>query len=227
MSINDSLEKGMEDTRASLNFLNKFNEGDTRVRILTEGAVIAQHFFGKGIRPSICYGISKGCPFHKSDDNAASVKYSCYILDRTDNSIKLADLPYSVIKKIGDLQLNSEWAFDTFPMPYDVTVTHKPKESPANMYSVVGSPKRDVLDQTVLTALDELMKSADPAKLIENKKAKQLEEHKASGIWKAPGSDLTDAEKARMRQLRGEDKTIEIDVDAQGNDNINPDDIPF
>lgn len=216
-NINQMLEKEMSDIKTS--FFHKFTEGENRIRILSDGAVLAQHFFGKGIKPSICYGIAKGCPFHKGSDKSASIKYSCYVLDRIDNTVKLSDLPYSVIKKIGDLQLNSEWAFDSFPMPYDVTVTYKSAESPANMYSVVASPKRDSLNESTLKELDELMKTANPATLIETKKENQLIEHKKQGIWKEPTSNLTDEEKAQIKRMREPEIQLEND--------INPDDIPF
>lgn len=226
-SINDKLNKDTEDTnpKTGLEFF-KFLEGNNKVRVLTEGEVITQHFFGKGIRPSVCYGISKGCPFHKDEDKAPSVKYSCYILDYTDNKVKLADLPYSVIKKVGDLQENTDWAFDSFPMPYDITVNYKPAESPANMYSVIGSPKQESVSEEVLSTLAELVKTANPGKLIESKKAKQLEEHKASGLWKPFESGLSEDEKARIRKARGEDKVIQVDEDAQG-DAIKGAEIPW
>lgn len=224
MSIKDDLEKGMEDTNPSrgLDFF-KFVDGDNRIRILSEGFVIAQHFFGKGIQPSVCYGISKGCPFHKETDKPASVKYSCYILDRADNVVKLADLPYSVIKKVSDLQLDSEWAFDTFPMPYDIKVTFKKDESPANMYSVIGSPKREELPAETVKTLDDLMKNANPGNMVENKKSKQLEDHKQKGIWLDPSKNLSEEDKQKIQEARNR----EIDASDSQDDEIKGGEIPW
>ena len=36
----------------------------TKFRILTPLETFAQHFFGKGQKPSVCYGIKEGCPWH-------------------------------------------------------------------------------------------------------------------------------------------------------------------
>ncbi len=232
MSINDQFDNEMKDINPNRGLdYYKFQEGDNRIRILSEGAIIASHFFGKGVRPSICYGINKGCPFHKEDDKSASVKYSCYILDRVDDQIKLADIPYSIIKKVGDLQLDSEWSFEYFPMPYDIKVVYKPNESPANMYSVVASPKRDPLSQIVVDKLGELLTKSNPAELVKNKKLRQMSEHKDQGIWEEP-STLSEEDKAEINRIRDKalgaqhKSSIDTRVDESDRD-INPEDIPF
>lgn len=223
-SLKDQLDSETKDTNSGRDLYYKFQEGDNRLRILSEGSVIAKHFFGKGQIPSICYGISKGCPFHKVDDKPASVKYSCYILDRVDNQIKLADLPYSVTKKVSDLQEDQEWAFSSFPIPYDIKVVYKPNESAANMYSVVASPKREELPQEIMGKLAELLVSSDPSKLVQEQKDKQLQKHKEEGSWKGFDTDLTDEQKESIREAReAEIKSRE----TVNEDNISPEDIPF
>jgi len=232
MSIEDQLREEMKDN-VSRNFdYFRMQDGDNKVRILSEGSVLPQHFFGKGKKPRVCYGISKGCPFHQGemapkdkDGNIKqpSIKYTCYVLDRMDDVIKLADLPYSVISKVGELQKNEEWAFEEFPMPYDVTITYKKEESPAKMYSVIGSPKHVALHNDQLDKLAKLMEKASPKDMVQKKKEKQIEIDKQEGIWLDPANtSLTDEQKADIKAVR--EKAI---ADKKKKEEISEDEIPF
>lgn len=222
-NINDQLEIEMKDTTVNKGFdFYRMQDGDNKFRILSEGAVLAQHFFGKGQKPSVCYGISKGCPFHKETDLNPSIKYTCYILDRMDDTIKLADLPYSVIRSVGELQKDEDYSFDDFPMPYDIKVTYRKEEAPAKMYTVIASPKREPLSKDKLEKLDELMKKASPVDLVEKKKTAQMEAHIQQGIWIDPTtikSDLSQEDIDKIKQLRENAMKKEPEIDIS--------DIPF
>lgn len=230
MNLNEQLELETRDSVTRSNFY-RLQEGDNKLRILSEGAVISKHFFGKGI-PSICYGISKGCPFHgdkaPKDENGKekqpSIKYSCYILDRIDNQIKLADLPYSVIKKVGEFQKDEDYAFDSFPMPYDIKITYKKDEAPVNMYKVMPSPKREELPEAVLNKVEELMINSNPKDIVQKQKDNQMAEHIRQGIWIDPSTlsktTLTDEEIAKLKSIKESAmKPQEVEIDTS--------DIPF
>lgn len=227
MSLKDQLENETRDVRNSGIYF-KFQEGDNRIRVLSEGAVVATHFFGKGVPASVCYGISKGCPFHdekapkdeKGQPKNASIRYRCYVLDRVDEQIKQVDLPYSVVQKISALQEDPEWAFE-FPMPYNIKVTYKPDESPTNMYSVIGSPKREELRDEIGSKLADLLSSANPVKLVQDQKDRQMLLHKEQGIWLENKSTLTEDEKKRITQLKDTERQKRSEIDISG------DEIPF
>lgn len=194
-SINEQLNQSQKEygTGMKTNYF-RFEEGDNRIRVLTAGEVIATHFFGKGQKASTCYGQDKGCPFHgdkapkneKGQERKASIKYTCYVMDK-DEFIQLADLPYSVIKEIGEYQQNVDYAFDAFPMPYDVTVKFDPKSnSPANMYKVIASPKREQVSDVIMGQLAEVMSKLSPVDSVKKKKDWQISEHRKEGIWIDP-----------------------------------------
>lgn len=229
LDIEAQLNEETKDSVRKSNFY-KLQEGDNKLRILSEGAVISKHFFGKGV-PSVCYGISKGCPFHgdkapkdeKGNEKQPSIKYTCYILDRIDNAVKLADLPYSVIKKVGEMQKDEDYAFDSFPMPYDIKITYKKDEAPNKMYTVLPSPKREELSDDILAKVADLMVNSNPKDLVQKQKERQMQEHIRQGIWIDPSTmpgALSEEDKEKIRLIREA-------AMKPAEDTINADDIPF
>lgn len=222
-NINKQLESDMSDfgkKQGGADLFYKFQAGENRVRVLTKGEVLGQHFFGKGIRPTVCYGVSKGCPFHQENNltNTAkefpnvSIKYSVYLLDRVDNSIKVADLPYTVIKKIGELQEDADYSFDSFPMPYDLKITYKPDESASNMYSIIASPKREDISAELTEQLKEKMEKYPIDAQIQKKKDAQILVHKEQGVWVSPEAHKASFD-ARTAQINtGKDSIPTVDI---------------
>ena len=128
----------------------KFEKGLNTFRILTNWETIGQHTLGKNVMPVVCYGENEGCPYHGEntpiDEEGKPLKvrprFLVYILDRKDDKVKLAFLPYTIIKSISDLSADPDWAFEDFPIPYDIKVTYDPEKSGKDIYSVIASPKR-------------------------------------------------------------------------------------
>lgn len=165
--------------------------GEYRIRQLTAGFPLATHFFGKGIKAKVCYGVEKGCPFHgkgaprddKDGEKKPSVKFVCYVLDRRDGKIKLAELPYSVIKVVTDLQEDSDYSFEDFPAPYDLKVTFDKEASPADMYKTLPSPKIEPLTAEQADVLEEKLKKITPNAYVEKRKEKQRDEDLANASF--------------------------------------------
>ena len=151
-------------------------EGVYRMRILCMPKVLATHFFGKGNPSTICVGIEKGCPFHKEDAvNKASLKLVTYIIDRKDSKVKLAELPLSVSYSMDDLKNDEDFAFDEFPMPYDVKITYDPNNpDPKAKYRMVGSPKREELTDEETQELEQALTKMTPEDYVAKRKEKQL-----------------------------------------------------
>jgi len=190
----------------------KFEEGDNRMRILTQPKVIAYHFPQEG-RPDVCVGIDEGCPHHKIDPKTGeakkpTIRLCTYIVDRNDkNKIKFAELPLSVSYAINDLQKNDDYRFDEFPMGYDVTITHDPKnKDPKAKYRLLPSPKFTALTAEEEKAFHDAMEKMSPEQYVEKRKAKQ----KGDADW-----DKED-------HAASSGGCIEYPKD-----DINPDDIPF
>lgn len=224
MSLNDQLQSEMKDISTKGSFF-KCQEGENKIRILSEGALIGTHWVNN--KPFPCYGETKGCPRHgegapikDGKPQSPQVKFTCYVLDRADDKVKLADLPYSVIKKIGELQQDTDWSFDEFPMPYDVKITYKPKETPNNMYVVTPSPNRVSLALEHTESLRKGLEVANPIDLVKKKKLAQLNADQADGTWKEPVG-LTEEQKADIQAAR------DAEIQARKERDISPDDIPF
>lgn len=155
----------------------EFKKGVNRIRILVQPKVLATHFFGEGMPSVVCVGIDEGCKYHGEKDKRPSIKLVTYILDRDDaNKLKLAELPLSISYGLNDLQDDSDFAFDVFPMPYDVKITHDPdNKDPKAKYRLVASPKREALTEEEQSALTEAMNKMTPEQYVEKRKNKTKE----------------------------------------------------
>lgn len=162
----------------------KFKKGENRIRILEEGEMLATHFVGgKGYT---CFGVKEGCPHHgegapRNEDGSPkkpSVKLITYVLDRgeKDQKPKQAEIPYSVIKQINTFATKKDYAFTSFPMPYDMMVDYDPKAGPGDMYKAIPSATRDEIPGEVI---EEMSKVQRISQIVVKKKARA---QKAAGI---------------------------------------------
>lgn len=66
------------------------------------------------------------CVGHEDTYNGRkNFKWVCWVIDRADNVIKPFFMPHSIYTDIEAYQMNPEYAFETVPMPYDVTIHAK------------------------------------------------------------------------------------------------------
>lgn len=205
--------------------------GTYRLRILSDVEAMATHFFGKGVPGSVCYGESKGCPFHDEKASDPSVKFTAYVLDRTDNKIKLGELPWSVVSALSDYQKDEEYSFSEYPMPYDVKVTvDKENKDPKQIYKTIAGAARTPLTAEQQDELKTKLEKMPVAAYIQKRKDNQIIKHKEEGVWV---TDEQRAEKEEERKTRARE-IAEVDGAAAGgeypngsDEGINPDDIPF
>ena len=194
MSLQDDIQKeaeqyGVKAGEGSDFF--KFQKGVNKLRILNKPTILAMHFFGKGEKAVVCIGIAENCPHHKEDDPKASVKLVTYVVDRENNKVKLAELPLSVGYALNNYMEDEDYAFDEFPMPYDVKITHDPDNSdPKSKYVLIPSPNKTELTEEEQKAFEETMKKMTPEQYVERRKAKAMPE-KAT---KYPDEEAIDAE---------------------------------
>lgn len=109
MSLQDDLKKAESSEMAnSSGGWFKMAEGPNTFRILTLPVAIFEDF-----KRGMCF---TGCKFK------GSIKHLAYVLDRKDNAIKLFKIPHTIFKWLVSLEANPDWAFEGFPMPYDVVI---------------------------------------------------------------------------------------------------------
>lgn len=117
----------------------KFQEGDNRIQLLTHCAPHALRWTGSKYEP-----VSDG-------EKATSIKGVCFVLQ--DGVIKLAQLPYTVVKAIKSLMEDPDYAFDSFPMPRMINIKAKGAGTVDVEYSVIPSPKEAPVAPQTLTEL--------------------------------------------------------------------------
>lgn len=182
MSNLDSLDKDIQKYGAgSKSDRFEFEKGPNKIRILNFPAILATHFIGgKGGTAVICTGIDEGCKYHGEGEKNPSLKLVTYVIDRRDGKVKLAELPLSIRYALKDLQSDEDYAFDDFPMPYDVKITSDPdNDDPKAKYRLVGSPNRVVLTTEEEKALEESMSKMTPEQYVEKRKSKSKEVSKS------------------------------------------------
>ena len=135
-------------------------EGANKIRVLSEGAIIASHWIGQKFHT--CFGKDKGCQYPHERENV-NIKFLHWIIDRKDETTKLARFPYTIEKEIGALSADEDWAFDTFPMPFDLTLKAVGAGTKEVKYSVIPSPKRfdpsetELADYQAQTPIEEVV----------------------------------------------------------------------
>jgi hypothetical protein len=100
----------------------KLQEGDNRIRLVSE---CVEHPGEYGGKPTF--------------------KWLCYVLDRKDGKIKPFFMANTIYKQIEALQANTDYAFDEVPMPYDVTINAKGAGTKEVVYTVVPARNNTLL----------------------------------------------------------------------------------
>lgn len=147
----------------------KFQEGKNQFRILSEPEILFEDY-----KQGICY---EGCGYE------GKPKYLAWILDRADNQVKLMKIPYSIFQNLVAFEEDEETNFTGFPMPYDIKINAKNAGTKEVEYTVMPSIKREAVPMTVV---DEVLQKNTTKEIIEKMKQKQIEKHKAAGIYKSP-----------------------------------------
>lgn len=212
MSLNDKIEEANKSEHSSGNsgwFTIK--EGNNQMRILSEPELMFQSY-----KMGICY---HECGFE------GTPKYLARVLDRADNKVKLYKIPYSIFKTVAGFEADEDFQFSGFPMPYDIKINAKGAGTKEVEYTVMPSPKIIPVDDETM----EFLEKQKPVKeLINILQEKNIEKHKADGIWQKEQDRLAEQKKNLSEHLAGRGKdedlpTIEYPEDT----NNSVDDIGF
>jgi hypothetical protein len=145
----------------------KLHEGENKIRIVSEAGVMGKHWIEK--KTIICIGKDEGCSGCETGNDPKPV-WLCYVIDRTDNKIKLAEFGYTIIQQIQKLAQSEEYKFDVIP-PYDITIV-KTGSGLETEYTVIASRK-----DTPLTAEEEFeIKRLTPIEDMIKKKKQSAQE---------------------------------------------------
>lgn len=179
----------------------KFKEGANQVRILTTLEPIPSHY-GYGY----CVG-KEHCPVCKEggEDKKPSVKFLCWVLDQSDQQMKLAQFPYIVMKTLQDFQNIPDYTFDVVPMPYDLIINATNAGKKEVEYTIMPARKETPVSEEILK---QLAKENTPSEIKASMKKKQL---------KKLGIEMPDD---------GKPKVADTSIPYPEED-VKPEDIPF
>lgn len=157
----------------------KVKEGQNTIRIVGEPKKFLSRF-----KQGICYEGAPYCQMDSLDENEAlTLRFKTWIIDRKDGVMKLYDFPNVVAKALKTLKDDPDYAFDGFPMPYDITITAENAGTKEVKYTVLPRKESPLTDEEV-----EILKTKTPAaeivakyqekakKEYESKNAIQLDE---------------------------------------------------
>lgn len=196
----------------------KFEKGDNRIRILAiADEPIAKHFVAK--KAITCIGVENGCPLHGEnapmDDKSGkprspSIKYMAYIVDREEpENIRLADLPFTVMKQLSDFKSDPDWSFEELPMPYSVTVKYDPDAAGTDMYKLIPSPTRVPIDPEILSKLSRMKPLSEILQHVREKAAAEMELPLKPEVVDEPADELPIID-------LDEKMDLEVDSDSDG-----------
>jgi len=189
----------------------KIKEGMNAFRVLTEPELMFEKY-----NVGICY---TDCGYE------GSPKFLCYVLDRADNKIKLAKLPYGIGTEIAGWEEDEELSFDGFPMSYDVRLQAENAGTKEVDYKTNASRK---IEEVPSDILEELKKKKTVAEIIQSMKDKQIEKHKADGTWDKRQAELKEMKDSLSEaRKKGAEEGPDEPVVPYPEEDINPEDIPF
>jgi hypothetical protein len=146
--MNETFKKIIEQANNSKfknsgNFYEIKDGKENKIKILT-APVIYWKDFDKGICFEGCN--FKGSPFGKS-----------YVLDLIDNTIKVMDIKYTLLKKLGLWEESEDYTDldGTFPMKLDIRITKTGSGKTGTSYEYDLMPKPTIVSKEILEELEE------------------------------------------------------------------------
>jgi len=123
--------------------------------------------------------------------------------------VKVADLPYKIGTTIAELEHDEDYAFTSFPMPYNIKVKAKGAGTKEVEYTVVASPNRTEVPPDILLKLAKLKQIPE---LISREKELQKEKHVADGSF-GREQERKARLQAEINQRRGLEDTAQPPVE--------------
>lgn len=120
---------------ASASEFVKMEQGDNKVRIVTEFEQMWKHFDKAKKTSYVCFG-KDGCSLC-DNGQSASRRFMAWAIDRKDGQIKLLEVGKTVIDQIKLMRKNPQYAFDKFP-PYDITINRVGSTMQDTVYTVMA-----------------------------------------------------------------------------------------
>ena len=166
MSFDQSFEQASKEVGGGSQFW-KPEDGDNRFRVLAEPVINVSVYNPATKKSQACYEGAEYCTdAYMSEHNLKkSVKFLAWIL--VSDELKLYNMPYSVAKQLSAYKHDDKdgYGFDSFPMPYDVTLKVVNASTKEVEYTLVAARQNTEVDEKWTTQLEEKEKS--PTEIVE------------------------------------------------------------
>ena len=186
----------------------KFKEGDNKLRIICEPAKLQKKFIRGIAYPN--------CGF----EHETTIKFLTYVYDYSDNKIKLFKLSYGVMNQIVDFMIDPEYAFEQFPMPYDITVKATNAGTKEVKYTIIPARANSEMPTDVA---EEIAKKKTPSEIIALMQEKQKNKDIAEGLY----VELTLEQRKEAYERRKAEMIANGEMIDYPEDDSDPMDIPF
>ena len=135
-----------------------FPQGKTKMRILTDFVKVEQ-----------VWKDNKPTPYRGGElEEGERLDRKGWCWAEVEGTLKIVKMPVSVIKQIGKLKQNPEYAWDEMPMPFDVTI-EKTGEKVETRYSLEPARTNTEVSQETLDSLAEKTSIADIVSKMQEK----------------------------------------------------------
>lgn len=167
MTSLDSIFNEMEEkTKYDSEFMT-LKVGKNPIRILSDFVKVETIYKGEykpGIKGSSKY-MGHMTPGRVLDtDEKVTIQGWAWVLDRSTNEVKIGQFGKNILGQIVSLRNDPEYAFTSFPMPYDININNTGEG--ANRYSIVASRTNKELTVEEMAQLNKKKSIADIVKTI-------------------------------------------------------------
>ena len=142
--------------------------GSSRVRVLTRFERVNSLF--QGVYPNSKYIGKVDDNYVPKDNEKVNVQGWAWIIDRATGELKIAQFGRAILTAITALKNNPDYAFDDFPMPYDITINNTGEG--ANRYTITPARQNTEVTEEEMAQLNKKKTIADIIVAIDNKQKK-------------------------------------------------------
>jgi hypothetical protein len=130
----------------------KFKEGENRVRVLSASFPLQNIYTNPD-----------------TGEVSTNVKFVTWLWVFSENALRLAFLPMTIVRSIAAYQSKPDYAFTAVPMPYDLLIDAKNAGSKDVKYTVTAARSNSDVPQEAIDALAKEKPVEEVAKLIQQK----------------------------------------------------------
>lgn len=157
-----------EETDSSGSDFYELKVGASRVRVLTRFERVNSLF--QGVYPNSKYVGKVDDDYIPKENEKVNVQGWAWIIDRATGELKIAQFGRAILTSITALKNNPDYAFEDFPMPYDITINNTGEG--ANRYSITPARQNSDVTEEEMTKLNKKKTIAEIIVAMENKQKK-------------------------------------------------------